>query len=626
MQPRLCWTPGRLRRLRHPESALQRRLLRTMIRQTRTDLRETGLRCGGNGGVQKHNFHLIAAEEIQRRLLRAMAAWLATGDQAFRREVGRLLALITDADHWSWIAWRRGEKAWDALFDLSYGVHSATLAFVLDWMGAELTEGERLAVLRNAERRSFGAFLKPFHDPAARHGWWMKPKGTNWEGVCVGGVGLLALALHDKVEPAREVLEKVEQGLRHYLGCMHTDGGWIEGPGYWNFGHSHAFLQLLSTETVFGEKNPLLRLPAARNTLWFPILFSPNGVATGFGDSIHFAPKPFHLLAAQRFRERELAAELEQRLCKAALSAAANSCKAPLLETLLACGGKPAPARRSRALLAKRYRMGWALLADHPTEPAIHVSIRGGSFPVPHGHQDLSSFEVVAGGRRVLGNVRQNRYMDTSFGHRRFELYEPSFHSKNILLINGVGFLAPATVHPVPVCGRGLKGFVLNMSSAMGTIKNQLVKGGEQPMVRIYRRGFFLTGEGDLLVLDRVVANAGARLEARLHTTETVRRTADGWNIGRRNAVAVRVVSSDELVFQTATGCTNQPDAPPDHILRTLVRELTLDALVATLVSANPARELRMTGMADHWKLVVSTGGRRGVNHCFQKNTLRPRT
>ncbi len=54
--------------------------------------------------------------------------------------------------YWSWITWREGNSRPDAIFDLSYGENSATLAIAYDWLQATLTAREKALFLRVARR------------------------------------------------------------------------------------------------------------------------------------------------------------------------------------------------------------------------------------------------------------------------------------------------------------------------------------------------------------------------------------------------------------------------------------------------------------------------------------------
>ena len=144
--------------------------------------------------------------------------------------------------------------------------------------------------------------------------WYFRKDDCNWNTVCNGGAGMLALALGDDSPLSARVLALAEEGIRHYFEFLDDDGAWPEGIGYWGYGHRYGYMYLLSHERAVGRPHPLLERTGSRNTLRFPFLFSPHQVATGFGDSNHFFPLPFVYLAAERYEMPEIAEEMDRRL------------------------------------------------------------------------------------------------------------------------------------------------------------------------------------------------------------------------------------------------------------------------------------------------------------------------
>ncbi len=552
-----------------------------------------------------------------------MAAWMATGNTAFRDEIGRLLFEIADAEYWSWVAWRNQDPAPDAIFDLSYGENSATLAFLYDWMGEALTAPERSALIRVARERAFAAFLKPFRE--GTKSWWKKPD-SNCTAVCAGGAGLLSLALLDEIPEAAEVLEKADAGVRFYLDCMAPDGGWVEGVGYWNYGQYYAFRYLLSWENTFGTAHSALEEPSARNTVEFPLLFTPHNVSASFGDHARFKAMPFHLLAALRFHKHGLIAELRSRLA-AQWTDEASLPEWPVdTETwLLWPESTPTGPLPQKQPFSRSLRMGWAVLADRWPQPSVYLSLRGGSSDVPHGHHDLSSFEAVIDGERLIGNVRNIDYLDTTFSSRRYELYELTQAAKNVLLINGTGFEPPAEVTPEAVKRDSLRGFILDMSRCMGALPGWSTEGGALPSARLYRRGVFLTPARNLLVIDRIVPNAEARVEVRLHTEFPPRSVEGGWHLkGVRAEATVRVFADIPIVLTEGKGCPNSPAAPADFILRAISRELVDGAFIVTLISRHLEDSLTCVPERRKWRIQIKRHTRTRESLLFGRDSLKP--
>jgi hypothetical protein len=100
-----------------------------------------------------------------------------------------------------------------------------------DWLYRFLSSHDR-AVVRNAiVEKGLNAGLKVY----ASGGWWTKSP-FNWNQVCNGGLTAGALAVADK-EPtiAGEVLEEARASVPLAMASFGPDGGWAEGPGYWDY-------------------------------------------------------------------------------------------------------------------------------------------------------------------------------------------------------------------------------------------------------------------------------------------------------------------------------------------------------------------------------------------------------
>src|SRR5690606_4108416 len=107
--------------------------------------------------------------------------------------------------------------------------------------------------------------------------WWFGKPDSNWNPVCAGGAGMLALAMWDDAPEAAHIVEQAEQCIEPFIRALDsTDGGFPEGIGYWNYGMRYALMYLLSCERARSEPHPLLRSDAIRKTLAFPLDFYPH--------------------------------------------------------------------------------------------------------------------------------------------------------------------------------------------------------------------------------------------------------------------------------------------------------------------------------------------------------------
>lgn len=499
--------------------------------------------------IDRFNSLLERAREMQMRVVTLIARWHQTGEERFRAAAERDALAMCAWEYWSWKAWRDGNPSPDYAFDLSYGENCTTLALTLDLLADDgaLSDAARETLLSAARERGLRPFLvhtAPDTRDRASSDWsfrapWFGSPHTNWNTVCVGGAGMLALVVaeHFPAEAA-ETLARAEEAIAPYMQSLDAnDGGWPEGIGYWGYGHRYAFMYLLSHERATGRPHPLLASPAVRQTLRFPLDFSPHGLPCSFGDVNLFGPLAFHHAAAVRLGAPELVADLDARarlepgqtwetwpnaaellLLHPAMSASADAGSGSASPP-----SKP-PRAEAHAPVGRIYRgLDWGILADRLPEPRLYLSVRGGSTAVPHSHLDLMSCHGVFDGERLIHNIGINggaEYLDSTFSPRRPELFEVTPASKNTILINGVGIVANSTARTDLLSGNGFQAIRIETTEAMGQMHLA-------PAALFCARLFVMLDARAFLILDRAELPHPGRVETRLHLLGEVLATDD---------------------------------------------------------------------------------------------------
>lgn len=527
--------------------------------------------------IDTHNSFLVRAREVQDRILALLARWQQTADSRYREAAINYIRMIGDWECWSWITWRNGDYRPAAIFDLSYGENSATLALAYDLLHDTLSAGEKKLFLGIASGRALASGAVHCRPGAA---WWFGAAGSNWNTVCAGGLGMLCLAMYDDLPAARRILPWVEKSFVPYMRHLdETGGGWPEGTGYWNYGMSYAFMYLMSWENSTGRRHPLMQLKGARKTMEFPLDFTPNGQACGFGDSNSWTPLPFHYAAARRLRAESALQRIDAWLRKRP----EDSCSggwAPAVGWLLFHDDRLDAGRKSAFPGAKLYGgLDWAVLSDGRPEPALFASVRGGTTKVSHGHCDLFSFNLVVNGEKLVANEGNAEYLDTTFSPRRFDLPDINAQFKNTIFINGVGVFDGASLDSTRVFNRpGLSGVRLEGSGAIGPTRD-----GGQSARFCGRLALMLKGRA-FLVIDRVVTAHPARIEARLHTHAEVRRQSRGACLrGKHANLRLAFAASVPGLLARATTAPTTPTAEPAQMLRWCTRALHTDMVLVTL-------------------------------------------
>ena len=515
-----------------------------------------------------HNAHLIRARLLQTRVVTLLVRLAQTGEIRFRDAAVAHIRAMGDWEYWSW-----ADPL--AIFDLSYGENSATLALAYDWLFEDLSEEERQLFVEMARQRALAPFLA--HTGEKPASWFGRPD-SNWNTVCAGGAGMLALAMREELDESAEALERVEASFSPYMRYLQaTKGAWPEGIGYWNYGMRYAFMYLLSWEQATEGKHPLMRLASTKATLRFPLDFCPNGVPCSFGDVNHWKPLPFHYAAAERLGSGDLIPLLDRFLERQGLGSSWPDAAELLLFHPRRSGKRPGGGKD----VVKVYKgMDWGILADRMPEPRLYMAVRGGTTEVPHGHRDLLSFHCVVGEEALINNVGVGEYLDTTFSDRRYELYETTPASKNTLLINGVGIAGGSAVKTRVLRYGEHRGILMEATEAMGTMR-------DGPAARFCGRLFLLLEGRALLIVDRVELGQFGRVEARFHTYGQVETAGDGVRIaGHKEQLEMGWAADVPAVLHQAVGAPTTPGRAP-NVLRWCTEGLHHEVTFATLIWAD---------------------------------------
>ena len=169
----------------------------------------------------------------------------------------------------SWPDWHPGHFLDTG--ELSYGV---SLAY--DWCYDYFTPEQRKtiedALHRNAVMDGIGAYNgttdKMDSGTHNRSGW--TKATTNWNAVCNAGL-LMASAAIANVYPEDcttlfgHIIKSVELGVKDYA----PDGGYAEGPGYWEYGTTYLVWLIASMDSAFGTNYGLYEWPGVSTTQYY---------------------------------------------------------------------------------------------------------------------------------------------------------------------------------------------------------------------------------------------------------------------------------------------------------------------------------------------------------------------
>ena len=609
--PRLYTTRAELARLRESSDLpLLRSAAAALARQA--EEYASSLALTYEPGV--HNALLNRAREMQGRVVTLLVRWRQTGEARFRAAAMDHLRAMASWEHWSWDAWLYSDPVFDHWYDLSYGENALTLALAYDWLHDTLDAEERRLLVEQARVRGLEPFVNVVEtrpSPAGYlQGTWFGSATSNWNTVCAGGAGMLALAMHEEFPAlADRVLALAEDSMRPYFeGLRGTNGGWVEGIGYWNYGHCYGFRYLLSHENATGRPHPFLALPGVRETLSFPMDFAPNGQFCSFPDVNTWSPMAWHYKAAVHLGRSELIPLLDTYPREFGNGGWPEAAEFLTLHPRSSPAATAGPALPGGEVVARIYpAMDWAILADRLPEPRLYMAIRGGSTDDPHAMVDVLSFQVVVGREKLIHNYSNEggeAYMHTTFSQRRNDIFENSQPAKNVPIINGVGLPDHARVDTQPVTVGGHRGFRLESTRAYGELWP------DKPMVEFAARLFLMLGTDAFLIVDRIELPQTGRAEVRMHSFAELEAREAGFLLrGKRETL--RVVYTCDVPANTATAvaCPTRPERGA-NVLRwcTLSRTHRQITMATLLVPGEAPAELRLRGGGERLRVQASGG------------------
>ena len=527
--PRLFVTPAQLERVKRGRGPAFEDSFRQVAAAAETGLRDAQQPMADVSPFQR-------GFVIQGRLTSLAIQFHRTGD---RRYLDAAVATITAMQPWL-----------DPLheYSLEHGQYIAGIAVVYDLLRNDLTPEQRATLVDFARGYCIRPFLRltgrgrQLATDGERGSWWQHVI-SNWNPVCNSGPGMLALTMYEDLDEAQTVLDRVEESFEPIIDYLQeSEGGWVEGLGYWNWTIHYMSLFYLSHERATGLQHAGFRSPGFRATLAFGPWFVPYDEACGFGDNQHGGVSSSLLAAAEHLGEltllrdlQEYQARLQQSAAEKAPRRAGDTTTAPpdnadrdkptnvyygVPQDLLILPDVPEGVAPSspRAGVAFAYpEQGWGVVADRWPRPNVYAAIRGGELGGAHTHDDLLSWHGVVGGERMILSQFKAGYYSTSWEWRAKEVYERNAASKNTLFIAGVsaysgeierrgGFArAIPSTFDLPT-GPALR---LNATRAF-----PLTRGNPRLVARL----FTVLGDRGLLVLDRVETPGANPVEVRTHT------------------------------------------------------------------------------------------------------------
>jgi hypothetical protein len=313
--------------------------------------------------------------------------------------------------------------------DVAEMTHAVAIGY--DWLYPALTPDERktikTAIAEKGLRRGEEAYKG-----TEQWKWWTTVH-HNWNQVCNGGMILGSLAVADEEpELSRFILTSALKSLPLALASFAPDGGWNEGPGYWDYTLQYTVALLAGLNSALGTDFNLSREAGFDRTGTFRVYFvGPTGRTFNYADAgegkAGDAPVMFWL--SRHFQQPLYTWE-------ATRSAGSGGSALDLLwyqpSNQTPVSAKVPLDNFFRGVDVAFLRSAW----DDPN--ALWVGFKGGDNKANHSHLDLGSFVFDALGERWVSEIGSDNYnLPGYFGKQRWTYYRLKTEGQNTVVLNG---------------------------------------------------------------------------------------------------------------------------------------------------------------------------------------------
>ncbi|MEW9613112.1 heparinase II/III family protein [Shinella sp. S4-D37] len=367
---------------------------------------------------------------------------------------------------------------WNPAHFLDTAEMTAGMALGLCWTRPLLTRAEHDTIAAAIVSKG----LAPGLAAAAAEAPWMTAR-NNWNTVCCAGMiaGAAAIAKTDAVL-SRDVLACFRPALRHGLSAFGADGGYPEGPDYWEYAVRYAVL----AQALLADLGLAADMPAglARTWRYNRDLTGPSGRAFNFGD------------ATERPRRAPVLGRLAGIAGEPAAMAWQHAAPGdPHPFDLLWCAPETAPLPEDEAPAAYE-PAGVAVLRAG----SAWLALKGGRNDVNHAHLDLGTFVLEMAGRRFASELGREDYALPGYFDpaRRFGYFRTQAAAHNTLLIDGAPQSVTACARLLGTGRDGARGFAAYAI-------------GDEGWPTAWRRGAVLDGTNTAFIVDELEpADAGS--------------------------------------------------------------------------------------------------------------------
>ncbi len=463
---------------------------------------------------QPDRYAMDAENDLQRtvrnmedRVLTLAGMYRLTGDRRYStRATQEMLAAASFSD-------------WNPKHFLDTAELTTALGIGYDWLYPVLTPAERETIRRAVQLKGIAPFLEQLHAKKVHY-------TNNWGQVCFGGETVGALAVAESSDPASisqaaEIVGYARPALASLMRLFIPDGGFDEGPGYWNYATSYNAIYLAALQSSLGTDFGQGAAAGFSQTGDYRIQSTgPIFQSANFGDAEPLiSPAPQMFWFARRFNRAEYPTserEIEKQLT---IGSADESNRFNILGLFWYSLGPHGGSSRTSPLYRSFSRIDQGFIRLSWSDPNTwYVAFKGGDAQASHGHLDLGSFVLDAlGFRWGIDPGSDNYFLPGYFGPQRWTYYRMRTEAHNTLTVDNVNEDLDAKASISPIQKRSDRLFsIIDLSNAYKTQLKQ------------WHRGVALLADGGFLVQDEVVPARPSDVVWHFHTYANVVLSPDG--------------------------------------------------------------------------------------------------
>ncbi|MDQ3622928.1 MAG: PA14 domain-containing protein, partial [Verrucomicrobiota bacterium] len=447
---------------------------------------------------------------------------------------------------WSELQAAAGFPDWNPSHFLDTAEMTAAFAIGYDWLYPYWTTAQR-DTIRNAIKNK--GLLPGRTEYVNRRGW--TTSIYNWNAVCNGGLALGAMAVANE-EPtlAREIINYALGSLPIGVRDFAPDGGWDEGPGYWDYGTKYLSFFFAGAEAAFGGTFGFAASPGLSETGYYPIYIGkPNGRTFNYSDGgdggiggpqLHYFSWRYgqpDFAAFQRARNQSSAREL---LWFDRRGQSAAEIGLPLDRVFNSCQVSTA-------------RTAWG------DSQALFAGLKAGNNQQGHEQLDIGTFVLDALGQSWAIELGSDNYnLPGYFGSQRFNYYRLRAEGQNTLVLNPTSGKDQVQTLNAPI--------IATESTADRAFTIANLTPAYSTRAQSVRRGLDLNRAGNYVILqDEVSASIPAELWWFMHTRASISVDPDGTSatlqLGTKRLWAKILAGPAEAQF-TVMSATPLPTSP----------------------------------------------------------------